>query len=339
MPSLAVLLSATLALADFPGRTWTPADPEASGWSAAKLDAARQFSLRAGSAAVVVIHKGKWIASWGDTAQVHPIRSMRKSLLSALYGPAVASGKIRLTDTLAGLAIDDKQTLTAAEKSATVADLLTSRSGVYHPAAYELPSAKAQRPARGSHARGEHFYYNNWDFNVLGTIYEKRTGVGIFEAFARQIAGPLQMQDFAKERTEYRREPESEHAAYLFQMSARDLARFGLLYLRRGQWNGAPLIPADWVRESTTAHVKVNERESYGYMFWVYGPNTRPGFPYYALRGAGGQYVVIAPEADLVVVHLTHTDNLVQRASDGTLMSDSDAWRVAGLIAAARPAE
>src|SRR5919109_1479372 len=69
--------------------------------------------------------------------------------------------------TLAELGIDDQQSLTEAEKRATVADLLGSRSGVYLPAAKEPADMRAERPARGSHAAGEFFFYNNWDFNVL----------------------------------------------------------------------------------------------------------------------------------------------------------------------------
>jgi len=54
--------------------------------------------------------------------------------------------------------------------------LLEARSGVYHAALYETPAMAKQRPARGSHEPGTFWYYNNWDFNALGTIYEHATG-------------------------------------------------------------------------------------------------------------------------------------------------------------------
>ena len=57
---------------------------------------------------------------------------------------------------------------------------------------------KKNRPARGSHAPGTFRYYNNWDFNVLGTIFEKRTGLKIGEAFYQRIAKPIGMQDFSR---------------------------------------------------------------------------------------------------------------------------------------------
>jgi CubicO group peptidase (beta-lactamase class C family) len=55
---------------------------------------------------------------------------------------------------------------------------------------------RAKRPARGSHLPGSFYYYNNWDFNVLATIFEKLTGKKIFEEFAQRIAAPIGMEDY-----------------------------------------------------------------------------------------------------------------------------------------------
>lgn len=87
------------------------------------------------------------------------------------------------------LRIDDRPpALTPLEKQATILDLLRARSGVYHDAARETAGMRARRPVRGTHPPGSHFYYNNWDFNVLGTIFEKLTGKKIFEEFAERIS-------------------------------------------------------------------------------------------------------------------------------------------------------
>ena len=102
-------------------------------------------------AALMVVTDGQVVYEWGNTANNFQAHSMRKSLLSALYGIAVADGAIELSQTLAELNIDDKTPLTEAEKEATVADLLKARSGVYIPAAGEAASMKALRPRRGSH--------------------------------------------------------------------------------------------------------------------------------------------------------------------------------------------
>ena len=66
-------------------------------------------------------------------------------------------------------------------------DLLQSRSGIYHPAAYETVKMKKKRPERGSHKPGEIFWYNNWDFNALCTIFEQQTRTKVFVEFQKTI--------------------------------------------------------------------------------------------------------------------------------------------------------
>jgi CubicO group peptidase (beta-lactamase class C family) len=172
-----------------PGSEWEPLDPAASGWSADRLAAAEAASHQIGSTVVMVIHHGAVVAQWGDVAAKTPLASVRKSLLSALYGNAVARGDNNLKQTLAQLGIDDNEpSLSAEEKTATVRDLLEARSGVYHAALYETPSMAASRPPRHSHPPGTFWYYNNWDFNTLGAIYEHATRHSIFDAFASEIA-------------------------------------------------------------------------------------------------------------------------------------------------------
>jgi len=109
---------------------------------------------------------------------------------------------------------------------------------------------RVARPARGSHHLGTFWYYNNWDFNVLGTVFRRMTGEDIYGAIDRRIAKPIGMEDYRPEEGEYGLEDSSLHPSYLFRISARDLARFGLLYLHRGRWRGDQLIPAAWVDAS-----------------------------------------------------------------------------------------
>jgi CubicO group peptidase (beta-lactamase class C family) len=108
----------------------------------------------------------------------------------------------------------------------------------------------AQRPSSGSHAPGEFWFYNNWDFNAAGSVYEKIVGSGIFTAFKQRIADRIGMQDFSLEACYYGETKVSIHRHYGFRLSARDLARFGLLYLRDGRWNGQQVVPTSWVHNS-----------------------------------------------------------------------------------------
>jgi CubicO group peptidase (beta-lactamase class C family) len=169
----------------YPTPHWEILEPSAAGWSADLLDKARSYAGAAGSSAVMIVQHGRVIAEWGDTSRRTDVASIRKSLLSALFGIAIAEGRVKLTDTLANLGIDDKPpSLTSSELQATLADLLTSRSGIYHPIDFEPAAVAAQRPARGSHAPGEFWFYNNWDFNAAGSIYEKIAAADIFTAFS-----------------------------------------------------------------------------------------------------------------------------------------------------------
>ena len=118
----------------FPGATWgTPSHIAPEGWLAARLRIVEERVHATRPTAVIVVHDGTVVAAWGDVARTVNVRSVRKSLLSTLYGIAVAEGRIDLNRTLADLRIHDNEPrLTAAEREATIRELLMSRSGVYH---------------------------------------------------------------------------------------------------------------------------------------------------------------------------------------------------------------
>ncbi len=225
-----------------------------------------------------------------------------------MYGIHVAKQEISLASTLQELKINDIGGLSTKERQATVYDLITARSGIYHAAAYETDGMRRKRPARYSSDPGTRWYYNNWDFNVLLTIFNQQTQKDFFEQFRQEIAVPLQMEHFRMQDTNYYYELEiSSHPAYLFKMSALDLARFGLLYLRQGRWQDQQIIPAEWVRESIRKHTVFslkNPDDGYGYMWWI---NKNAVYA----AGNGGQRLYIIPESDIVVVHCVNTDKML----------------------------
>lgn len=290
--------------------------PEEVGYSSEKLDEAEQFAEQNGYAAIMALHDGKVFFSWGEITKNYWCHSIRKPFLSALYGIHVAEGNINLNATLEELNIDDiPPSLTHEEKQATVRDLLKSRSGVYHEAAAEAPIMIETRPERGSHAPNTFFYYNNWDFNALGTIFEQETGTKIFEEFKSKIADPVGMEDFSIENCSYQHEPEkSMHPAYHFRMSARDMARFGVIYQKSGMWKDLRIIPSEWIAESTTAYSVVDSASGlmYGYMWRVFPEGSliadMVGHPGYFHTGIGVHALVIIPELKLVIVERFDTD-------------------------------
>jgi CubicO group peptidase (beta-lactamase class C family) len=175
---------------------------------------------------------------------------------------------------------------------------------------------RADRPTRGSHAPGTFWYYNNWDFNVLGEVYQRATNEDLFMAIEHRIVRPLGFRDFQPLR-DLKWGYDDTHPrfpAYNMWMSARDLALFGQLYLNGGRWNGAQIIPQAWVRESTAASSRTGRTgwgSGYGYMWWVASNangGSNGGLPAgaYTAAGNGGRHITVFPDQDLVVALQPH---------------------------------
>ena len=315
----------------FPVETWSEVSPETMSYDVELLGLAKEYAESIQTAAVMVVVKGNLIYQWGDIDVKYNTHSIRKSFLSALYGRAVREDVIDLDNTMHEIGIDDDPPLSEEERQATIRDCLKARSGIYHPALYESQGMKDLKPARYSEKPGIHWYYNNWDFNASGSIYSQLTGNDIFQAIYDEIATPIGMEDFTPEDGTYVTGEESIHPAYPFRVTARDLARFGLLMLNEGNWNGTQVIDADWVKESTSYHsdATLYGSDGYGYMWWVAKDyNKYPHLPNadipegsYSARGAGRHYVMIIPDEDLVIVHRVNTDirNSVSTAEAGKL--------------------
>lgn len=302
----AILLVSPL-MGNNPQKEWKQyKSPEDAGFSSEKLAEAKKIYDQMGAAAYMVIYKGHVLVSWGDVQRRFVCHSMRKSLLSAMYGIHVDKGKINLDTTLEKLKIKDQTPLNEEEKQATIRDLLKARSGVYLPAAAETPGMKARRPKRGSHKHDTFWYYNNWDFNVLGTIYRQETGEDVFESFKKYFGDPLGMQDFrVKDGFYFYQREFSDHPAYHFKLSARDGARFGQLFLNKGKWNGKQILSEKYIKESTYPYSDAGAFADYGYLWWLLKDFKDLGA--YAALGVGTQVIAVFPGADLVIVQRVNT--------------------------------
>ena len=252
------------------------------------------------------------VFSDGPIASATQINSIRKSLLVMLYGQPVEDGHIRLEATLDDLHFDDIGGLLPIERQARVLDLIESRSGVYHLAANDGDDADAD-PPRGSQQPGTYFLYNNWDFNAAGAIYTQQTGRNIYDAFDSDIARPLGLEDFRRAGQHYTGDPtRSQHLAYTFHLSARDMAKVGELMLAGGRWDDRQLVPADWTRRITTQVTPPSEMHpehaarrgvGYGMMWWVpQGPEGSPLRDSFMAWGLFGQWILVMPHSGLVVV-------------------------------------
>jgi CubicO group peptidase (beta-lactamase class C family) len=266
-----------------------------------------------------VHHAGRTIIQVGDASYPVHIHSMRKSIMSALFGQAYDRGQIHLDATLGELGIDDTPSLTDQEKSARIQDLLAARSGVYLPTD---DGGTLGRPPRGSHPPGTFWCYNNWDFNVLGNIYERITGRSLFLAFEHDLARPLGMIDwdmYQHGSYQYRADilgGTPRYPNYTFRLSARDIGRLGQLYLNNGLWNGRQLLSPEWIAHSTGPLSRTNHQAGllgmYGYCWWVAGPSDELGHigiadSSYSAIGFGGNFLTILPDLDTVVTVVTDT--------------------------------
>ena len=294
-------------------------------WDEQKLDNAFQFACESGTSTLMIVTDGKIVKSLGDLDEPLRVHSVRKALLSAIVGQHIGKkpGQINLNSTLAELDINDNPNpLTSKQQQAKVLHLIKSLSGINHAAAGEAGLMEAEKDRRLGHEPnppGTVWAYNNWDYNTLTTIFEQETGITVYSAFKTGIAEPTGMQDFTRNSVSYEFERQiSRHPKAGFKMSARDLARFGQLYLDRGKCNGRQIIPATWIDRIAADYTVTGDegpRSAHGYLWWV--PVDREsrefGIPAGSFWASGfcKQMVWIVPAWNSVIVHQFDTRPLI----------------------------
>ena len=170
---------------------------------------------------------------------------------------------------------------------------------------------------------GSYWLYSNWDFNLAGYIFERETNQNIYDEIEAQLVSPLQMQDWNRSLQLKNGNLEvSKFPAYHMWFSTRDMARIGLLMLRKGKWKDKQVVPEDWVEEMITQRTSYQEAQKnapilkedgidlgYGYMWWLI-ENTED---YrlknaYSAQGALGQNITIYPAIDVVLAFKTKSN-------------------------------
>ncbi len=305
----------------FPAKSWeyvAKGDLAAYGWSAEALQKTTNYIRdESKTTGLVVVDRGRVVYQYGDIEELSYLASVRKSILSMLYGYWVENGTIKLDATLEALNIDDIGGLFPIEKKATIRNVITARSGVYHPASYSGDDL-AEAPPRGSQKPGTYMLYSNWDFNVAGAIFEQLTRRDIYDELQAQLAIPLQFEDW--NRSAQHKEGNltiSKYPAYPIWLSTRDMARVGYLMLHEGNWNGRQVMSRDWARNIVRVVTPVQEMNpvrrrdgyfGYGHMWWVWdGPKAVGPFKgAYSAVGAVGQWITVFPSLRLVVAHKTN---------------------------------
>lgn len=265
-----------------------------------------------GFQSIIISKDNEIIFEYGNIKYNHGyLASCRKSILAILYGMY----SINLNKTLEELNINDKLGLSEIEKTATIKDLLMTRSGIYHPASNG--GDDKNKPERHSKKPGEYFIYNNWDFNALGTIFEQETGINIYDAL-NNLGKQIGFEDFDLEynKKKYneiiKKNTASIHPSYHMYISARDMLKIGYLMLNQGKYGDDQVVPKEWIKEITKLHTKkeINKNIGYGYMWWVFDEDKKhPLYKAYMAQGNKGQSIIIIPKSNMVIV----TKNYLQK--------------------------
>lgn len=330
MKSIIVLFISTLLLSCsgeaqiYPDKNWsTNEDPSASGWNDIdRLIFSRYIVDSTNVTGLIILHKGQIVFEYGDIEENSYIASCRKSILAMLYGKHVENGTIDLDKTIGELNIKDVSEFLPIEEKAKIKDIISAKSGVFLSGS-NGGDFRRFAPERGSVNPGSYWLYSNWDFNVAGHIFEQETNSDIYNEIESQLAIPLQMQDWDKSlQTKNGNFEVSKFPAYHMWFSTRDMARMGLLMLRKGKWNDKQVIPESWVDEVVKQRTSYLDAQKnvpllkkdgmdlgYGYMWWLI-ENTKD---YrlknaYSAQGALGQNITVYPEIDAVLVYKTKSD-------------------------------
>jgi CubicO group peptidase (beta-lactamase class C family) len=240
--------------------------------------------------------------------------SAAKSFVSTLVGIAIDEGLIgsiddRVTDYLPELAARDPRF-----RKITIRHLLTMSSGIryreggfpslgddtYTYYGVDLRDVALSR-IRIAGPPGVAWQYNNYHPLLLGLVLERTSGTSVSEFMARRLWQPLGAEADAtwnldSERSGFEKMESGLNARPV------DYARFGLLFLHQGEWNGRRIVSKDWVRASTRAGPATDQAYYHGYRYFWWIDVERPG-RFYAL-GKYGQYIYVAPDADTVVVRV-----------------------------------
>ncbi len=252
--------------------------------------------LRHGS----VVAEGRW-RPWRPESP-HMLFSLSKSFTATAVGLAIAEGRLKLDDPLLSFFPAEAPKKVSSNLAAMqVRHLLSMSTG--HDRDTTEPVMRSNNPYKTflslqvEHAPGTHFVYNSAASYMLSAIVQKLTGQTLVEYLAPRLFEPLGITEAVWES-----HPNGVNiGGWGLNIKTEDIARFGLLYLQRGEWNGRRILPAAWVEAATAKQVSNSAnhdpdwKQGYGYQFWRCRHNCYRG------DGAFGQYCIVMPDQDAVL--------------------------------------
>ena len=257
----------------------------------------------------------KWHPYYKDT-DLHTIQSVSKSVTSALIGIAIERGEINgLNEKIAQYFPNhSSQFIDPLKSKITIEDLLTMRAGIKWDEsshAYTNPMNNAASMENSNnwidyilslpmeYKPGEKFVYNSGITVLLSHILHEASGMHANEYAEKYLFNKLGIQDYFWKKTPNNL-TDAEGGLYL---STRDFAKIGMLYLNDGRWNGSPVITNEWVELTMSPDTDIEESSrKYGYQWWLVPYENNQEKWMYSGSGYGGQYLLIVPEYQLVMV-------------------------------------
>jgi ankyrin repeat protein/CubicO group peptidase (beta-lactamase class C family) len=297
----------------FPGDTWRTSTPEAQGMDSGYLANMLKYIISNNvniHSVVIVRHGYVVLEAYNDPFgkdDIQILKSCTKSVASALVGIAIREGYIKSVDQRVVPIFPGQKIRNLDEKKqmVTIKHLLTMSSGISQQEVdsfipdeywnsgnwnrYYLDQPMVAQP-------GTLFAYDSAGVCLLMSILHETSGMENSEFAEKFLFKPIGITNYY-----WGTDPQGDFDGGAgLAMTPMEMAKFGYLYLNKGRWNGQQVIPADWVEVSMSDHIKpydwVSADKGYGYLWWELP------FGGFTAAGHGGQYIMVMPEKDMVVV-------------------------------------
>lgn len=306
-------------------------------------------------APVLELHRGE------DAQGFVNLRSVTKSVVSTLIGIAIDEGVISGVDATLGELLPAY----GGEMDAVVAGIrldqvlshtagFTGDESVWHDAPDTMSAILADRVARG--AGDGSFEYSDAGSHVLSAVLDQATDGAVLDFARSRLFDPLGIdtdpawigtdegtpeeraaiaEEYVAADFAWPTDPQGIHAGWAFmKLRPEDLARFGLMFLDGGVWEGDAVVSADWVAQATSTHVDTfSTPNGYGYQWWTHDDGDEA---MYLALGYGGNLVAVVPERDLVVVVVSELDADDPLAA-AEMFSEGDAITLVRYVILAQP--
>ncbi len=293
------------------GSSWNTISPGSLGWNENDLNELDTFLENSNTKAFIILKNGRIVLEnyyqASDVTTLHRWNSAAKTLTASTIGIAQDQGYLTINHSTQDYLGDGWTTMTSEQEAAiTVKNQLSMTTG----GDYTLSNSNCTDPQclRFYTDPGTNWYYHNAFYTLLQQVVTEATSIDFKNYFDSEIQSKIGMNGFWFDLGYFR----------LFSSNARDMARFGLLSLNRGNWDGEQLIPASFFTEMTTPSQSLNK--AYGYLWWLNGqadfklPSSTntfsgkliPTAPDDLIAGLGkdDQKMYVLPSEQLVIIRL-----------------------------------